>query len=642
MSDMELALRLTFKDQLSGPMNKAVQQVERDTRNLKETVDKLDQAFDKATRKAGEGFTSLNSALGMTSKKVEEAATQVEKQATRMQRAMEMAGKAGQIAAQGVRAWGQVAAGYEAGKYILSPPIARSMTYDQQLAYTSNTTLAGQSLEARRAGKATINAGIEAAVKAGGGSRENALAAFAELVGSGVYGKDYNQALKALPSVVGAATGNAGTSLQFANIALAAKRGMGLDDADRVFNMATRAGQLGGFEIGDMAKGLPAQLANAKSAGLRGYGGYATLLALNQAAVSTAGTKDEAGNNVVNLLHKISSPDTAKDFKKQGIDLNGSMLSAMNNGVNSLDAFGGLVDHVVAKDPRYAALKKKALTTTGDEQKQVYESMAQIVEGAGIGKVIQDRQALMAFLAFRNQQQSYKANTESILNPGNAWRENLDLVKEGQSFRSDQVTARNQFAESKAFNVYGGVLGKATDGLIKFADTYPNLTAAANAAAVALTAVASVAGAAGLVGILTGKVNPADLLKKPGQVLGKAKALASTAPAALSATGLGAGTALAFAAPLALGGDTRVAPISELEQRIKSLRTDLSMARKGFRRDEGWMFDSYDPVKNKSEQDALIAKLVTALQNLNVSVQIDGREVAKSVNQSNSQDGRRQ
>ena len=34
----------------------------------------------------------------------------------------------------------------------------------------------------------------------------------------------------------------------------------------------------------------------------------------------TAGTKDQAGNNLVNLLRKLNSQDTAQDFKKLGID----------------------------------------------------------------------------------------------------------------------------------------------------------------------------------------------------------------------------------------------------------------------------------------------------------------------------------
>ena len=49
---------------------------------------------------------------------------------------------------------------------------------------------------------------------------------------------------------------------------------------------------------------------------MSGMGGLAKLLAANQAAVITAGTKDEAGNNLVNLLAKINSQDTAKDASK--------------------------------------------------------------------------------------------------------------------------------------------------------------------------------------------------------------------------------------------------------------------------------------------------------------------------------------
>ena len=80
-------------------------------------------------------------------------------------------------------------------------------------------------------------------------------------------------------------------------------------------NMAMSAGQAGGFELKDMAKWLPQQMAAASMSGMSGRAGFAKLAALNQAAMITAGNKEEAGNNVVNLLGKINSNDTAADAK---------------------------------------------------------------------------------------------------------------------------------------------------------------------------------------------------------------------------------------------------------------------------------------------------------------------------------------
>jgi hypothetical protein len=54
-----------------------------------------------------------------------------------------------------------------------------------------------------------------------------------------------------------------------------------------------------------------------------------------------AGTTDEAGNNVVNLLAKINSQDAANaaariKFNGKGIDLPGTLVRARGKGMNAL------------------------------------------------------------------------------------------------------------------------------------------------------------------------------------------------------------------------------------------------------------------------------------------------------------------
>ncbi|MCP5613365.1 phage tail tape measure protein, partial [Klebsiella pneumoniae] len=81
-------------------------------------------------------------------------------------------------------------------------------------------------------------------------------------------------------------------------------------------------------------------------------GDLAVLLGINQASAITAGSTDEAGNNVVNLLAKINSQDAATSAAKivyngKGIDLPGSLVAARGKGINALDAFSGIVDKIV-------------------------------------------------------------------------------------------------------------------------------------------------------------------------------------------------------------------------------------------------------------------------------------------------------
>jgi len=639
---MELSLRLLFKDQLSGPMKQAVQQVERDTARLKDTVGQLGTAYDKATAKAGEGFKSLNSALGMTAKKTEEVATQVEKQATRMERAMAMVNKAASAGAEGVKLWGQAVAGYEAGKFILGKPVGRAMDYDLRLANLANTAYAGESVAARRSGMKGLDASIQAAVRYGGGSRDAAADTLDSLIASGAVSTKDAKAM--LPALMRAGTASNADPTQLANIAIRSMQSFGLKagDVDGVLDMALVAGQKGGFELKDMARWLPQQMAAARMSGLNGQPGLAKLLAANQAAAITAGTKDEAGNNLVNLLAKLNSRDTAIDAKKLGIDLSGTLSAARGKGVDSLTAFVGLVDSITAKDANFQSLRAKAAKGGGNAE--TYAAQADILQGSAIGKIIQDRQGMMALIGLMNNR-GYMAEVEaSLANSKGAIAGNYDLISGTQSFKNSQLDAEKQFAESKSFDVYGGLLGKATEGLTEFARTYPNLTASANSAAHALTALAAIAGAAGLVGILSGKVKPEDLIKNTKGTVTKAKTAVKAAPAALTAAGVGSGGLLAVTLPLMLGGDSREGgtALTELERKLHLLQTDLAQANKGYRRGDGWLFDSYEKVGSKEQQTALIKQLAAEIEKIQLSVQIDGREVARAVTGANVQDSRRQ
>lgn len=639
---MEISLRLLFKNELSGPLKQATQQAEKDLRPLVDGAERMGTAMERATKKATDGFSAMGIGLGNTKKQVQEVADQVEKQATRMERAMQLVNKAISAGGQGVKLWGQAVAGYEAGKYVLSQPVGRAMDYDLRLANLANTAYAGQGLAERRAGMKSLDTVIQGAVRYGGGTRDAAADTLDALIASGAVSAKDAQAM--LPALMRAGTAANASPVELANIAIRSMQSFGLKagDVSGVLDMALTAGQAGGFELKDMARWLPQQMAAAKLSGLTGQAGLAKLLAANQAAAITAGTKDEAGNNLVNLLAKINSNDTAIDAKKQGIDLSGTLSAARGKGIDSLSAFIGLVDSVAGKDARFQTMRAKAAQGGGNAE--TYQAQADILQGSAIGKIVQDRQALMALVGLMNNR-GYMAEVEAKLaGAAGATGRNFDLVSGTQSFKAQQLAAEKQFAESKGFDAYGGLLGKATEGLTEFARTYPNLTAAATTLATALNAAAAAAGLAGLAGILTGKVNPADLLKKPGAILDKAKTAAKAAPAALGAAGLGSGALLAGVAPLALAGDSRDGgtPAGELARRLKLLESDLAQARKGYRREDGWLFDSYEKVGGKAEQDALVKRLSEEIAKLKISVQIDGREVARSVNESNTRDGRRQ
>lgn len=400
-----------------------------------------------------------------------------------------------------VGAWGQGAAGLAAGRAVLADPIRQGFDYDRQLRYVANTAYAGQTVSERTAGMGRINTGVMAAIRAGGGTREGTLATVDRLVASGQFNAP--GALAELPALNRFGTASGADTGALADIAIRARQTFGLGSTSDTLDMAMRAGQLGGFELRDMAKWLPQQMAAASTLGMKGTGDFAALLAANQAAVVTAGTRDEAGNNLVNLLAKINSQDTSNDAKKLGIDLSGSLAAARARGTNPLDAFVNLTDEVASRDGRYIQARDRARSAAGDDQRNAMSSMADLLQGSAIGKIVQDRQALMALVGIlgnRQSMQGIRGQLGSATGTGDAA---FALMAESPSYKAELLAAEKANAMQTALDTINPSLGTMAEQTAALIQQFPNLSAAVLATTTALTALAAAAGVAAGVGLLT-------------------------------------------------------------------------------------------------------------------------------------------
>lgn len=157
----------------------------------------------------------------------------------------------------------------------------------------------------------------------------------------------------------------------------------------RIFDVMAAAGNEGGFEVRDMARHFPALTAQMQALGEKGIPAVADLSAALQVAMNTAGSADEAGNNIVNLLAKINAPGTIRAFKKNfGIDLPGAMKKLTEQGYSTLEAI--------------ALITQKA---TGGDMKRV--SFA-----------FEDRQAQMGILALIQNLEEYRRVRAAALASG--------------------------------------------------------------------------------------------------------------------------------------------------------------------------------------------------------------------------------
>jgi hypothetical protein len=277
-------------------------------------------------------------------------------------------------------------------------------------------------------------------------------------------------------------------------------------------------------------------MAEAQRLGMTGMSGMTALLAANQASVITAGSKDAAGNNLVNLMGKISSQDTARDFAKQGIDLTGSLVAARGKGINALDGFVGLVDKVVASDPKFAKLQAAANAATGDEKKALLSSQVDLMQGSAIGKVIQDREALMALVALMNNRE-YLAKVKAAINGSKGTMdESAALITEGAGFAFDQRNFEREKAQTDAMTSANSAVMKLAEAQTDLYRRYPEYASAVEGATVAVTGFSAALGASGLMGLLTGSRLATTAAAEVGS-------FAASASGGAAAVGLGIPTA---------------------------------------------------------------------------------------------------
>ena len=561
--DLAVSLALKLNDQGSGPATQALNKV-------KQSMKEVGEAAKSSSAAAVSAFQKLATSREILGIRSEKAIQNEIRQTEAAYKRMADAGIAGarelgraqdamksKVAAlrqemEGVKtsAGGMhkavgvamgVAGAYQAGKMVLSGPVKQTMGYSMELAHASNTMFAGQSVAARIAAKGQINDAVMEGVRAakGGVTREDALAGVKTIGASGVFGDDPRAAFNMLPILTKAAAANDSNVTDMANIAIKAKQTMGLTNTSRVLDMAAQGGIEGQFELRDMAKWLPQQMAYSKRTGLRGESGFATLVAANQIAMNTAGSTDEAGNNVKNLLSKVNSTDTANDAKKLKIDLSGSLAAAQAKGVGGLDAFLNLTDQVAAKDSRLVKLREQAKGAKGDDLRANLAAQAGILEGSAIGKIVQDQQAMSALVALLNGRQKFNEIRDKTLTANGT---NDDLLK----VIADEPGAKAQLAAAEAANnmqtalsKVNPLLGAAADVFSKLSQDFPVLAAAVTGSALATTALAASATAASVALMMVAGAGGAGG-GLPGAA-GKALGFAGKATGVLGAFGAGYG-----------------------------------------------------------------------------------------------------
>lgn len=163
-----------------------------------------------------------------------------------------------------------------------------------------------------------------------------------------------------------------------------------ISETARALDIMAAGGNAGAFEVKDMARWFPKLTAQLQALGQKGTPAVADLTAALQVAMNTAGSADEAANNIANLLGKVNAKATATAFQKNfGIDLPAAIKAGVAKGQTTMEAFAEVAQKATKGDlsklgwgveDRQAQMGLLALIQNLDKYRQI---RAQISSGSG-------------------------------------------------------------------------------------------------------------------------------------------------------------------------------------------------------------------------------------------------------------------
>ncbi|MDR1350735.1 MAG: hypothetical protein LBJ59_08195, partial [Zoogloeaceae bacterium] len=137
-----------------------------------------------------------------------------------------------------------------------------------------------------------------------------------------------------------------------------------------------------------------------------------------------------------------------------------------------------------------------------DEKRATLESMAAIAQGSGIGKIIQDQQAMMALIAMLNNQGYMQDVRRQVLEndvaSGGAADSNFALMQETTGYKLRMAGEMKDMAQKSSLDSLTPTIGKAAEAFSELAANHQTLVGAGSLAATSLTALAGAAGLAAM------------------------------------------------------------------------------------------------------------------------------------------------
>lgn len=369
---------------------------------------------------------------------------------------------------------GTAAAAFLVGR-ALATPVQSSVAFSTQLEdIRQKADLSSEAME--RMGRAARDIGLDTAQGAG-----TITGAIDSMIGSGAVSPEQAQEIATPLGKASTAYTADPTEMANATSAMVLQLGLAANEMEKAYDIMAVGGKMGSFELKDMASQFPGVLADAKSLGIEGEKGLASVVAWLQIARRGTADASTAANNMSNFMGKILSPNAIKNFGEAGVDIVNEMKRATEEGVDPIEHAVGIINGLTEGQ------RDKLGELFAD--KQVTDFLLQATNGIEDYRKIRDE----ALAADGTVEKDFQARLET---PGGAIArfeasvENLNIA-----IGNSLVPALTRFAKSVTPMI---------DGVASFVDANGELVAAVVEITAALIGLRLLAAAGGMAGALFG------------------------------------------------------------------------------------------------------------------------------------------
>ncbi|MBR7996445.1 phage tail tape measure protein [Burkholderia cenocepacia] len=387
----------------------------------------------------------------------------------------------------------RLAAGQEAGRGVIGDAMKLTAAVAVPATISANyqaiiRDIAIKAGIARTQQEAAMGTRIRRDAGANGIGRNELAEAVNQMVAGGM---DLDRALNFAPLVAKFSIGQGATTVETAKMIQALQQNAEIVDPkqmSKALESIAYLGKEGSFESVDMARWFPVLLAEMKKIGITGQDSVTQLGAMLQVQMKTAGSSDEAANNLKNWFSKIGSGETERNYAKAGVDYQAKMREAIGKGWSTLEASFVLARAYIervdpAKAKQLAAAAKQFNSEMDPAKRQT--QMAAFAETMKTGDLFNDMQVKAALTAYMQNAELYSNLKRNAQQASGEIQKDLEARRE----TSKQIWSEVGQRWDDAMRSIGDALRPITDrvgeaakgagsGIQSAADSAPKATAA--------------------------------------------------------------------------------------------------------------------------------------------------------------------